>query len=523
MRHSRMTRTPVLIVGAGPTGLVLALWLAELGVAVRIIDKLDTPAPFSRALGVHARTLEFYRQIGLADSVVQSGVIAGAINLWLRGRPVARLGFENIGTGLSPYPFILDLAQNEHERLLTAELRSRGVEVERPTELVGIEQTHGEARATLRHADGSEEICVARYLAGCDGAHSAVREQQAVGFPGGTYSHLFYVADIDARGPATNGELHVDLDEADLLAVFPMKGAGHVRLVGTVRDDAARAGGELSFADVGQRVIHQLGLTVETINWFSPYRVHHRVAASFRSGNTFLLGDAAHIHSPVGAQGMNTGIGDAVNLAWKLAAVLRGSAPESLLDTYEPERMAFARRLVATTDRAFTIVTKSGGVASYVRREVVPVIAPLLMRLRAVRRLVFRTVSQISVNYRRSSLSAGRAAHGNARPGDRLPWVRSGDGLDNFGLDNFAPLRSLAWQAHVYGAVASPISETCDALRLPLHRFAWNDGMQTVGLARDALYVIRPDAYIAMIDPTPDARRLQDYFVTRGLRAEATR
>src|SRR5260221_9452229 len=165
----------------------------------------------------------------------------------------------------------------------------------------------------------------------------------------GTYSRLFYVADVDAAGPPVNREIHIDLDQADLLAIFPMDGKSRIRLVGTLPDDAAS--GDVTFEDVSGRTIERLQLQVQQVNWFSTYRVHHRMASRFRDGRAFLLGDAAHIHSPVGAQGMNTGIGDAVNLAWKLAAVLHGRANPSLLDSYEPERIAFAKRLVATTDQ----------------------------------------------------------------------------------------------------------------------------------------------------------------------------
>ena len=194
------------------------------------------------------------------------------------------------------------------------------------------------------------------------------------------------------------------------------------------------------------------------MNWFSTYHVHHRVAARFRAGRAFLLGDAAHVHSPVGGQGMNTGIGDAVNLAWKLAAVLNGGAPDRLLATYEQERIGFARRLVATTDRAFTVVTKQGRVARWVRTRLVPLIAPLLFRLAPVRRFLFRTVSQINVNYRNSPLSEGAA--GGVRGGDRLPWVSTGPGTDNF-----APLASLTWQVHVYGEPRPGLADVCAELR----------------------------------------------------------
>ena len=231
--------------------------------------------------------------------------------------------------------------------------------VERRVELLGFEDGGDGVRARLRSADGTQAF-EAAYLAGCDGASSTVRDGLAVGFPGGTYEHLFYVADVEARAPAMDGQLHGTLDEAEFLLVFPLKGERRARLIGIVRDEAERRREGLSWDDVGQDVIARIGIAVERVNWFSTYHVHHRVADRFRKGRVFLLGDAAHIHSPVGGQGMNTGIGDAVNLAWKLAAVLHGRAAGSLLDSYEPERIAFARRLVATTDRAFTLVTSRG-------------------------------------------------------------------------------------------------------------------------------------------------------------------
>jgi len=209
---------------------------------------------------------------------------------------------------------------------------------------------------------------------------------------------------------------------------------------------------------------------------------------------------------------MNTGIGDAVNLAWKIAAVLKGAAG-SLLDTYEPERIGFARRLVATTDRGFTFVTKRGGVASVVRTRIVPLVVPILFRLGAVRRLLFRTVSQTQVNYRDSSLSAGLA--GRVRGGDRLPWIELAPGEDNF-----APLTSLKWQVHMYGEVQSGVSEACAELRLPLHVFAWQPGMQRAGLQNAAVYLVRPDGYVALADPRADTQRLRQYFSERGLHRE---
>src|SRR5712692_6796485 len=232
-----MPRSEVLIIGAGPTGLVLALWLARLGVRVRIIDKTTEPGTTSRAVAVQARTLELYSQIGLADEVVARGRKALAANLWAAGKNVARAVFGDMGAGLSPFPFALIFPQDEHERLLIDRLAKAGVKVDRQTEHLEFEEAPDCVRARLKRPDGALEVCEAAFIAGCDGAHSAVREALHVGFPGGTYAHLFYVADVEGGGTAMNGEVHVALDATDFLAVFPLKGEGRARLVGTVRDD----------------------------------------------------------------------------------------------------------------------------------------------------------------------------------------------------------------------------------------------------------------------------------------------
>jgi 2-polyprenyl-6-methoxyphenol hydroxylase-like FAD-dependent oxidoreductase len=419
-----------------------------------------------------------------------------------------------MGAGLSPFPYALIYPQDEHERLLIDRLSQAGVEVERKTEFQGLEERPGHLLARLRLPDGTVQACEASYVAGCDGAHSTVREGLAIGFPGGTYDHLFYVADVEARGAITNGEIHVGLDTADFLAVFPLKHDGHWRLVGTVRDEPGRPHENLSWDDVSRRVIEWMRIDVTKVNWFSTYHVHHRVADHFRRGRALLLGDAAHIHSPVGGQGMNTGIGDAVNLAWKLAAVVGGRAEASLLDSYEPERIAFARRLVATTDRGFTGVTSSSATARLVRLRLVPLLFPLLFRFHPARRLIFRTVSQTAVNYRGSSLSEGRA--GAVHGGDRLPWVEPES--PSTGADNFTPLGSLDWQVHVYGEASAEIRNACDRRKLPLHVFAWRPAMRRTGLRRGAVYLVRPDGYVALANAAASVEALAAYVDVRKLK-----
>ena len=496
----------VLIAGAGPTGLVLALWLTRLGVTVRIIDKTSEPGTTSRALAVQARTLELYRQIGIAQDVVDGGVKINRANLWVAGHSTAELPLAQMGEGLSPFPFALIYPQDAHERLLIGRLAELGVKVERQTELRHFKQSESGVRALIRNADGNEEWREYAYLAGCDGARSTVRDTLGIGFPGGTYSGVFFVADVDASGPAADGEIHVDFEESDFLAIFPLKGAGRLRLIGPASWDGDVAHDTITFDDVNQRALHNLQLNVDKVNWFSTYRVHHRVADRFRDGRAFLLGDAAHVHSPVGGQGMNTGIGDAVNLAWKLAAVMNGSAAERLLNTYESERIGFARRLVATTDRAFMFITKQGRIARWVRTRMAPRIAQRIFRSDGLRHRMFRLVSQINIEYRDSPLSAGEA--GGVHGGDRLPWVR----VDNL-RDNFVALESLQWQVHVYGEAAMKVVEACADLELTLHVFPWQDDFADAGIARSAAYLIRPDGYVALADATSDVKALRDYWV----------
>src|SRR5216110_53452 len=199
-----MAQTNVLIIGAGPTGLVLALWLTKLGVKVRIVDKAAEPGTTSRALAVQARTLEFYHQVGIDDAVIAGGVKVENLNLWVKGHRASRVPLQRTGEGLTPYAFALVFPQDAHERLLIQKLGELGVRVERKIELLRFSQSDAGVTATLRRPDGSEEVCDAAYLAGCDGASSAVRGQLGVGFPGGTYTGLFYVADVEGTGEAVD-------------------------------------------------------------------------------------------------------------------------------------------------------------------------------------------------------------------------------------------------------------------------------------------------------------------------------
>ncbi len=503
-----MNRTQALIIGAGPTGLFLAYLLNRFGLSVRIIDKAEHPGTTSRALGVQARTLEFYRQVGLEEELLNEGLKLDRANLWVSRKPVGRLNLRDMGSGLSPFPFLLIYPQDEHEKFLIERLRSSGIEVERSISLESFEQSASGVKAILRRESGQSEFCEADYIFGCDGAHSQVREQLGIPFTGSTYDQLFYVADVTAEGPMINGELHAALDEADFLAIFPLKEPAHVRLIGSIQGTRADETLTLKWEDVQVGAAKRLEIDVKEVHWFSTYRAHHRVAELFRKDRAFLLGDAAHIHSPVGGQGMNTGLGDAMNLAWKIAAVVRGQASRELLSTYEGERISFARRLVNTTDRVFTFITSRGELAKKVRTQWVPVVMPRLFNTRMARQFFFRTISQTVIHYHASPLSSGRCS--NLRAGDRLPWfeVRA----NGVRKDNYITLVGIDWQVHVYGIPNEALAQTCATHGIALHSFHWNGQAEKLGLSNRYFYLVRPDGYIGLIGSIRSPDVLDEYL-----------
>ncbi|HEX8233963.1 MAG TPA: FAD-dependent monooxygenase [Caulobacteraceae bacterium] len=493
---------PVLIAGGGPTGLALALFLVRQGVPVRIFDKSAAPGETSRAMAVHARTLEFYRMCGFGDEAVRRGLVTSDLVFRIGAREVARARLDDIGPPPSLYPFVLSLPQDEHERLLIEQLTALGVAVERRTELLGFQDLGHAVRAVLSR-DGEAETVEAAYLCGCDGAHSTVRHGAGIGFPGDAYEQVFFVADAKVRGEAAAGGLNACLDANGFLLVFPIRSTGYCRLIGIVPREHEQDE-VIDYADVSDSVERMSGLKVETVNWFSHYRVHHRVAERFRSGRAFLLGDAAHIHSPAGGQGLNTGVGDAMNLAWKLAQVIRGEAGEALLDSYEPERRGFAQTLVKTTDAAFELIANRSALGNLWRLRVMPTLAALATRFRAIRRRAYLTVSQTAIAYPDSPISEGRA--GRIRAGERLPFVRAQ------GNDNFQGFDGLGWQVHVYGAATPTLSEACEARDLPLRVFAWSSDAAKAGLAENAAYLLRPDGHIGLALGAQDVGAMTGYL-----------
>lgn len=500
-----MKESSVLVVGAGPTGLILALSLKKQGINVRIIDKSQEPGLTSRAVVIHARTLELYDQLGLT-AVPSLGIKVQRAEIQKNGKLLTSLSFGDIGAGLSPHPFALCFPQDHHEAFLIEQLRMLGVEVEREVALVDLYESHQKVRATISRKLGQETWEV-DYVAGCDGAASRVRHLLDIEFPGGTYQHRFFVADLELEDRAQHvvGRIRLCLEKFRFAAMFPVR-EGSERLVGLVPDNLIDFQ-QLSFESLRPTVEKLLGVCVQKVNWFSTYHVHHRVAHTFRKGRVFLLGDAAHIHSPAGGQGMNTGVGDAVNLGWKLAQVLKGEAPARLLDTYEVERRAFALLLVKTTDKVFQIMSDMGWKGYVWRDWIIPFVGPILTRCRAFRKWFFMRISQIRLHYRTSPLSVGAA--GQLHAGERLPWVPQEEGDDNY-----TSLKSQLWQVHVYGNVRLDFADAAARFNIPIYTFPWSHLAKQAGLVRDAVYLVRPDGYLGFVSHNQEVRPFEGYVTS---------
>ncbi len=416
----------VLVVGAGPTGLALAAQLRAHGAGFRIVDRSTDRVRQSRALVIQPRTLEALAGLGVTRELVERGNPAMRLRLHLPRRVVEIRVFD-IGCKDTAYPYLLFLSQAETERVLVDHLAAHDVPVERGTELVRLEREDLLVACRLRRGDGTEETVRARYVVGCDGAHSTVRAQAGIPFEGYAYPQTFVLADLEVDG-LRPGAVNTYLTAMGMLFFFPLGSPATWRMI-AMRPPGA-PDGEVRLAHLQDLVDRYTAdrLVLRDPVWMTDFRLHNRGAAHYRSGPCFLAGDAAHIHSPAGGQGMNTGVQDALNLGWKLAFVCRGAAPEELLDTYEAERAPVGREVRRFTDRAFTIGTSTNRAVRLARTRLAPRLAPLALRASGLRGRLFRTVSELGIHYRRSpaSESGPKPPRHGPRAGDRLPDLPHG-------------------------------------------------------------------------------------------------
>lgn len=461
----------VLVCGAGPTGLMLANWLVKLGVDTIVVDEKDGPTVQSRALVVQARSLEIYDQLGIVDEVLRQAGRAVALAPGFGPRVFGRIPLGPAGAGVTPYPWIEVLEQSRNEQILYANLRALGGDVRWGAGVSALRRTGDGVEATV----GGETI-TARFCVGADGANSIVRRARDIAFDGVTNPHRFFVIDAAGAAGLVENAINVRPGGRDFLIAFPMRGRGNWRLIGLAADE------DVAESEIRDRMRDGFAVTYDTSRWFATYKVHHRVARTFRDGPFLLAGDAAHVHSPVGGQGMNTGLQDAHNLAFKLADVLRGRAGDAWLDRYEAERRPVAEILVATTDRLFGVVTSQKPGWRAFRRAVIPLLAPVGVRLAPRPGRFFQYVAQIRIHYR-----MGPPGPRDPVVGRRLPWAGA----------NYEVLRSLQWQIHRYGQSTAAAPQ----IGIPVHTFP--PAPPATGLRPGRFYLVRPDGFVAAEAP-PD-------------------
>jgi 2-polyprenyl-6-methoxyphenol hydroxylase-like FAD-dependent oxidoreductase len=508
--------TDVVIVGAGPTGLALACQFIRYGIDFVIVDQREGITPYSKALGVHARTLEIYEQLGLAQSAVEQGAIASKARLLNGGEVRAELNLSNLGTGLTAYPYVLFLEQSKNEQLLYDYLKWNGKTVHWQTELVSFSQTEENVTVYVRAIDGASQRIEATYLVGCDGPKSPVRHALGLGFTGSTFERVFYVADAQIDWHLPHDAVQVSLLKDSLLVFFPLQGKNRYRIVGTFPEEFSKDDGEVLYAEIKQRIQEEAGFELDIVNveWFSTYKVHSRHVSQFSKGRCFLAGDAAHIHSPVGAQGMNTGIQDGYNLAWKLALVLNGKVNETILETYNQERLENAKHLLQTTDRAFQVAAGPNWLFAFLRTTVLPFIFPSIIRLDPVKKFLFPLLSQIGIHYRHSALSQ--------HTGDELFKVKAGDRMPYF-LVAGQRIYDILYQPKFHWLIFSNTPSEFQTLKTELER--WDMELVDFNIipldqqiaeifdTNQAFSVLlRPDNYIALISTETSLNLIKTYF-----------
>lgn len=510
-----MEKTKVLIVGAGPTGLMMACQLRRMAIDCMIIDKKEGPTRESRALVLHARSLEIYDQLNIADTALQQGEVLRKIQFILKKRKIAAVVFGEIGKGLSKFPYLLVFEQSKNEELLYQYLRDAGGEVNWKTELDSLEQDNATVRAKLKLANGGVKIIEADWLVAADGSKSEVRHSLDMSFSGDTYEHIFYVADTKLKWPWGHDALSLYLSRNTFLGLFPMAGDNRFRVIG-ILPAAFQDEHPGSFEQIIPHIQSQVNVPLEfsETSWFSVYRLHHRCVAHFRNGRIFLCGDAAHIHSPAGGQGMNTGLQDAYNLAWKLAYVIKGQLHEKILDTYEQERLPFAKRLLASTDRAFTIGTSAKWWRRWIRLYMIPVIAPLAFRFRSIRRAAFRAVSQIAIRYTHSDLSSG--AHTmklKIGPGERFPYLLLNDGSCLYDKMKEPVFYLLVFSGKGSTDLSTPGNEFAGMMKVLQIASDEKTIFNNLGIEKEALILVRPDHYVALVTGA-DSVAVKNYFLS---------
>ena len=502
--------TDVLIVGAGPTGLMAANQLTRFGIDFILIDRKSGPTIESRAIAVTARSLEIYQQMGIHNGAINGGKTIQSFNLYSQGKKKVEVKVGEIGKGLSEFSYMLAFEQSKNEELLASQLVKQGKEIHWNCEFGELNEYKDTIWAVLLRNGELHEI-KSQYLIACDGANSSVRQQLQFAFKGGTYAHKFFVADTKLEWDLPYNNLIIAPGDKNFCAFLPLYGDLGYRVIGSLPRKYFNKE-EITFKEIESVVIETLGVKAkfQTVNWFSTYKLHHRRADHFREGNVFLAGDSAHIHSPAGGQGMNTGLQDAYNLAWKLAMVIKEYAKPSLLETYNEERLPFAKWLIQFTDRGFNLMTNDLWIIKFFRKYIVFNMVGIVPKIGWIRPVIFKVLSQIWYSYAGRSLSSTLSNQKlKFKAGDRLPFLENYNiypGLTNASF-HLIHIHSDALDAAIQKKISSLFPFPIKIVECQV-----NSDWTKLGVSTELFILLRPDNYIALVLDKLDRIRIQSYL-----------
>ncbi len=536
----------ILIVGAGPSGLMMACQLAIRNIPFRIIDKNEHHTTSSGALIIQARSLEIFDRIaspsftgGIADKAIEQGIVAQKINIIFNGKKALSLNLKDLGRGLTKYPHLLMLEQSKTEQLLIDVIHDCGYRVERRTTLLHMCSDTDAITAILQLPDGNEEIIKTPYLIAADGGQSFVRTQLGIPFVGKTHQITLFLLDGKADLNLPPDEICFSFADNISSGMFPLT-AGRWRIDSTI-PKALEAKDAITFHDIEEKFAGRIRMNIKLYEpqWFSVFHSHQRYARSFQQGRCFLLGDAAHVLSPVGAQGMNTGLQDAYNLAWKLSLVIAGKVKVSMLNTYQDERLPIAKKLVRSTAIAFQLAASENFFARKFRLQIAPfllkILFPMIQTQKKTGQFIFHAIAETGIHYRKSSLSkeatVGIFPRGAPKPGDRLPYIP-------FEINGV----KLNIQDKIKGNVFHLLLFTNQDIKFEIERMAekYNNLIyieliplnsetanlyNKLGIQKSGCYLIRPDMHIACRSNTPELEqyeKLVDRYLSRFIQTKNT-
>ncbi len=513
----------ILIAGAGPTGLMLACQLAIHHVSFRIIDKNSSPSKCSGALIIQARTLEIFEQMGIAAKTIESGIIASRINILPKKGKMPGIYIKELGGSLSRFPFFLLLEQSRTEQFLLDLLQEKGYSVERQTSLKRFQQENNLVNSIVKLPDGNDQVIHSRFIIAADGPNSIIRKLLNIPFEGKSYSIPLFTIDTEAKSDFLPDEIYFSFSQPNVAGFFPLSGSRW-------RIDSIIPGALQNVKPISIELIEKNNppwqdLNFKPVNYqlFSVFFSQQKYANSIRFQNCFLVGDSAHVHTPVGAQGMNTGIQDAFNLAWKIAFVIKQKASRVLLDSYSDERQGISRGFARSADFVFQLITSKNVFLKFFRMHILNSLLKLLFHLAIKRRQFlekfFESISQININYPNSILTYHQVRIGfqnnSPKPGDRIPFIRFT--LKNRLTNSHEILAACSFTLIILASDSTPeiekiaskyeipslvISKTPETMKL----------FSGLNIVKAGYYLIRPDHHIALISFSLDSIRLINYL-----------